>query len=72
MYLGYRIDKNGIHALTEKVEAVKNAPEPKNVTELKFIFGSTDILLSISSTHGNSAGTVIHVVTVKGLVEMDA
>ena len=35
MYLGYKIDKYGIHLLTEKVEAVKNAPEPKNITQLK-------------------------------------
>ena len=40
MYLGYKIDKNGsIHPLTEKVEAVKNAPEPKNIMELKSYLG---------------------------------
>lgn len=39
VYLGYKIDKNGIHPLTEKVEAVKNAPEPKNMTELKSYLG---------------------------------
>ena len=39
VYLGYKIDKNGIHPLAEKVEAVKNAPEPKNITELKSYLG---------------------------------
>eukprot|EP00731_Ephydatia_muelleri_P033589 Em0033g5a len=39
VYLGYKIDKNGIHPLAEKVEAVKNAPEPKNITELKLYLG---------------------------------
>ena len=39
MYLGYKIDKYGIHLLTEKVEAVKNAPEPKNIMELKSYLG---------------------------------
>eukprot|EP00731_Ephydatia_muelleri_P008944 Em0004g1282a len=39
VYLGYKIDKNGIHLLAEKVEAVKNAPEPKNTTELKSYLG---------------------------------
>eukprot|EP00731_Ephydatia_muelleri_P017061 Em0010g159a len=31
--------QNGIHPLAEKVEAVKNAPEPKNITELKSYLG---------------------------------
>ena len=39
VYLGYKIDKNGIHPLTEKVAAVKNAPEPKNIMELKSYLG---------------------------------
>lgn len=33
-YLGYNVDCDGIHSLQEKVKAVKDAPEPKNVTEL--------------------------------------
>ena len=39
VYLGNKIDKNGIHPLAEKVEAVKNAPEPKNIIELKSYLG---------------------------------
>ena len=34
-YLGHRIDKNGVHPTTEKVNAVVKAPRPKNVMELK-------------------------------------
>ena len=38
-YLGFKIDANGLHPLPEKVEAVVNAPSPKNVTELKSFLG---------------------------------
>ena len=33
-YLGYIIDDQGLHPTEEKVKAIKNAPQPKNVTEL--------------------------------------
>ena len=38
-YLGYRIDKDGIHPTTEKLRAIKDAPKPKNVTQLKAYLG---------------------------------
>ena len=38
-YLSHRIDAQGLHPIPEKVEAVKNAPRPKNVTELKSYLG---------------------------------
>ena len=38
-YLGYSIDKDGIHPTTEKVRAIKDAPTPKNVTQLKAYLG---------------------------------
>ena len=34
-YLGHRIDRHGLHPTTEKVEAIRNAPNPTNVKELK-------------------------------------
>ena len=34
-YLGHRIDAEGLHPTAEKVEAMKRAPCPRNVTELK-------------------------------------
>ena len=34
-YLGYRIDAAGLHPLEDKVEAIRGAPMPKAVTELK-------------------------------------
>ena len=38
-YLGFRINKDGILPLPEKVEIIKNAHVPKNVTELKSFLG---------------------------------
>ena len=38
-YLGHVIDGEGIHPLSEKVEAIRQAPTPKNVTELKSYLG---------------------------------
>ena len=34
-YLGHNIDANGLHTLPECVRAVKKAPVPKSVSELK-------------------------------------
>ena len=38
-YLGHKIDQQGIHPLKEKVQAVQDAPSPKNVSELKSYLG---------------------------------
>ena len=38
-YLGHMIDKNGLHPLKNKVEAIVNAPAPTNTTELKSFLG---------------------------------
>ena len=38
-YLGHRIDADGLHATTEKLEAVVKAPEPANVQELRSFLG---------------------------------
>ena len=34
-YLGYTIGAEGTHPMLKKVEAIKEAPSPTNVTELK-------------------------------------
>ena len=39
VYLGHRIDEQGLHPTEEKVRAVQEAPEPCNVTELKSYLG---------------------------------
>ena len=38
-YLGHRIDSNGLSPVPEKVRAVKEAPAPHSVSELKSYLG---------------------------------
>lgn len=38
-YLGYEVDKNGLHTSEQKVSAVQNFPIPKNTTEIKRLLG---------------------------------
>lgn len=38
-YLGYRIDKHGLHADEKKIEAIVSAPVPKDVSQLKSFLG---------------------------------
>ena len=38
-YLGHTIDAQGVHPTGEKIKAIKNAPQPKNVTELRSFLG---------------------------------
>ena len=39
LYLGHRIDADGIHATDAKLRAITDAPAPKNVTELRSFLG---------------------------------
>ena len=39
VYLGHRIDAQGLHPLVEKVKAIQEAPKPNNVSELKAYLG---------------------------------
>ena len=38
-YLGYVVDADGVRPLPEKIKAIRQAPTPKNVTELKSYLG---------------------------------
>lgn len=38
-YLGFMISKEGVHTCPEKIEAIKQAPEPKSVSELRSFLG---------------------------------
>ena len=38
-FLGHRIDGEGVHPLPDKVNAIKNAPTPQNVRQLKSYLG---------------------------------
>lgn len=39
MFLGHKVDATGLHPVQEKVQAIKEAPTPSNVTELKAYLG---------------------------------
>ena len=39
VFLGHKIDAQGLHPLPEKVKAIKDLPKPRNVSELKSYFG---------------------------------
>ena len=43
-YLGFQVNKDGFLPLPEKVEIIKNAEVPKNMTELKSFFGFDKLL----------------------------
>ena len=38
-YLGYKLDGEGLHPLSEKVKAIQDAPTPRSVSELKSYLG---------------------------------
>ena len=38
-YLGHKIDAEGLHPLPDKLQAIKEAPTPRNVTDLKSYLG---------------------------------
>ena len=38
-FLGYRLDKEGIHPLQDKIQAIRDAPTPKNTQELRSFLG---------------------------------
>ena len=38
-YLGHRVDHEGLKHTEDKVKAIREAPEPRNVTELKAFLG---------------------------------
>ena len=38
-YLGFKIDANGLHPTPDKVEAIMNAPAPKNIKQLQSFLG---------------------------------
>ena len=35
-YLGHKIDATGLHPTSEKIKAIVNAPQPRNVSELNY------------------------------------
>ena len=38
-FLGHKVDKDGLHLLPDRINAVLNAPTPRNIHELKSYLG---------------------------------
>ena len=55
-YLGHRIDAEGQHPLSDKLEAVREAPVPRNVSELRSFLG----LLNYYRNFLPNLATVLH------------
>ncbi len=55
-YLGHKIDKGGISALPNKVDAIVNAPHPTNVQELRSFLG----LLNYYGKFIRNLATILH------------
>lgn len=58
-YLGFLIDKDGIHPTIEKVQAILNAPKPTNVTQLRAYLG----LLNFYRRFLPKAATILQALT---------
>jgi len=39
VFLGHMIDKHGVHPTVDKMEAILNAPQPKDISQLKSFLG---------------------------------
>ena len=55
-YLGYQIDANGVHTAPSKLQAIQQAPSPRNITELKAFLG----LLSYYGKFISNLSKLIH------------
>ena len=57
-FLKREIDAKGLHSVDEKVDAVKRAPVPQNVKELRSFFGHGPILPPIFTGFNNHTSTI--------------
>ena len=59
-YLGHQINKQGLHPVADKVKAIKEAPRPRNKSELKSLIpGATILLLKVLTKHVNYLGATL-------------
>ena len=61
-YLGYRIDQNGLYPLPNKLAAIQEAPEPRNVQELRAFLGFVNYYGRFMS----HLSTITHPLNIKG------
>ena len=53
-YLGHTVDANGLHATSDKLKAITDAPTPKNV-RVAIVLGTTQPLWEVHSQSGYHA-----------------
>ena len=51
VYLGYRIDAQGLHPMPDKEKAVMDAPQPTTITELKSYLRLIDLLWQVPASY---------------------
>ena len=62
-YLGHVIAADGLHPLKDRVRAIKDAPTPRSVTELKSYLG----MLSYYSKFWPNLSSTLHALLKKGI-----
>ena len=67
VYLGHQIDSNGLSPVPEKVRAVKGAPTPRNVSELKSYLGLLTYYSKFLPNLSCSSPTLLVAVSVQSL-----
>ena len=70
-YLGHKIDAEGLHPVAEKVEAIQEAPAPKNVSEDDVLFGPAGLLWVVSAYPVIHISTSVSVAEVSKTLEVD-
>ena len=69
VYLGHRIDEQGLHPVAEKLQALQEAPRPTNVSELKSYFGLLTYYAVLTQSV-NRTCTPVQTVEASGGIEM--
>lgn len=59
-FLGYQLDRNGVHIAPEKVRAIKGIMKPTNVTELKSFLGIINYYSKFIKSYSTIAAPLFH------------
>ena len=70
VYLGHRIDCEGLHPTGEKIEALKHAPRPRDRSELEF-FRTPQLLWQVPSQAVHDTGAIARVAEKTPILEVD-
>uniref|UniRef100_H2ZYP8 ribonuclease H n=1 Tax=Latimeria chalumnae TaxID=7897 RepID=H2ZYP8_LATCH len=70
VYLGHKIDATGLHPIPEKVQAIVEAPNPKNVSELKSFLGMLQYYAKLMPNLSSIVNTSAPVVSQEHKVEV--